>query len=165
MLAATYVSVQGVFVSSTIFFDSPEQVHERLVAGKEPETCGDCKHVGTYRDKRIAEETGFDDQIQFHAPGDEGLAPDDDGNETLYICKRPKDGTSADRFADNHRKVPVRRRVEHAAGLNVVLGECTGWLTNTVVDPVERARRVERKAELDRLMQLSAARAAKEVDL
>ena len=38
MLAATYVSVQGVFVSSTIFFDSPEQVHERLVAGKEPET-------------------------------------------------------------------------------------------------------------------------------
>ena len=49
--------------------------------------------------------------------------------------------------------------------MNVVLGECTGWLTNTVVDPVERARRVERKAELDRLMQLSAARAAKEVDL
>jgi hypothetical protein len=152
------------------------------------DTCVDCKFVGTYRRPRIQEDTGFDDQMQFYAKGDEGLAEDDDGDETVYLCKRPTDlpqgwaqqgllgefDPFAGKFAGTERLVPLKRRQAHddnypqrtADGKLLKEapgpGQCNGWVSTVVVDVAELERRAERKAQLDRLVAASAARAARD---
>lgn len=43
-------------------------------------TCAECRHHATYKRPRVADATGFDDQIEFH-----------DDDETVYLCKAPLD--------------------------------------------------------------------------
>jgi len=54
---------------------------------KTTKTCADCRYAGTFKRPRIAEATGFDDQLMFE---------DADQDETVYMCRAEKPRRSED---------------------------------------------------------------------